>query len=80
MWTLQDAKNKFSAVVAQAVAGHPQQVSRRGELAVVVVAIDDYRRLQEAATQNRKGFAEHLLDFPDVEIGRMSASPRDISF
>jgi antitoxin Phd len=30
MWTLQDAKNKFSAVVEAALAGQPQQVSRRG--------------------------------------------------
>ena len=30
MWTLQDAKNRFSAVVEAALAGQPQEVSRRG--------------------------------------------------
>ncbi|MEO9778946.1 MAG: type II toxin-antitoxin system prevent-host-death family antitoxin, partial [Sedimentitalea sp.] len=28
MWTLQDAKNKFSAVVDEALAGRPQEVTR----------------------------------------------------
>ncbi|WP_394347679.1 type II toxin-antitoxin system prevent-host-death family antitoxin [Rhodobacter capsulatus] len=29
MWTVQDAKNKFSAVVEAALAGQPQEVSPR---------------------------------------------------
>ena len=36
-WKLQDAKNKFSAVVDAAIAGEPQHVTRRGKPAVVVV-------------------------------------------
>ena len=35
-WPLQDAKNKFSALVNAALAGEPQQVTRRGQPAVVV--------------------------------------------
>ncbi|MDE0383840.1 MAG: type II toxin-antitoxin system prevent-host-death family antitoxin [Defluviicoccus sp.] len=31
MWTLQDAKNRFSAVVNAALAGTPQKVTRRGK-------------------------------------------------
>ena len=41
MWTLQDAKNKFSSVVDAALAGAPQEVSRRGKPAVVVLSADD---------------------------------------
>ena len=29
-WTLQDAKNRFSAVVEADLAGEPQRVTRRG--------------------------------------------------
>ena len=36
MWTLHEAKNKFSAVVEAALAGRPQEISRRGQPAVVV--------------------------------------------
>ncbi|WP_131725976.1 type II toxin-antitoxin system Phd/YefM family antitoxin, partial [Rhodobacter capsulatus] len=42
MWTVQDAKNKFSAVVEAALAGQPQEVSRRGKPAVVVVSVEEY--------------------------------------
>lgn len=49
MLTLQDAKNRFSAVVEAALAGRPQEVSRRGKPAVVVISAEDYHRLVEAA-------------------------------
>ena len=45
MWTLQDAKNRFSAVVDAALAGTPQQVTRRGKPAVVVVSAAAYAKL-----------------------------------
>ena len=45
-WPLQDAKNKFSAVVDAALAGVPQRVTRRGRPAVVIVAVDEYERLR----------------------------------
>ena len=40
-WTLQDAKNKFSAVVEAALSGAPQEVTRRGRPAVVVLSVAD---------------------------------------
>lgn len=46
-WQLQDAKNRFSQVVDQALSKGPQTVTRRGEPVVVVVSIDTWRRLQE---------------------------------
>ena len=44
-WPLQDAKNKFSALVNAALAGEPQRVTRRGQPAVVVLAAEEYDRL-----------------------------------
>ena len=41
-WQLQDAKNRFCAVVDAAVAGDPQWVTRRGKPAVVVLAVEEY--------------------------------------
>ncbi len=37
-WSLQDAKNRFSALVNAALSGEPQRVTRRGQPAVVVLA------------------------------------------
>lgn len=80
MWTVQDAKNKFSAVVDAALAGTPQEVSRRGKPAVVVLSVEDYHRLLDGAVQRRESFADHLLAFPGASAPRPGAVPRDVSF
>jgi len=80
MWTLQDAKNKFSAVVEAALAGRPQEVSRRGKPAVVVLSAEQYHRLVDAAGGARGRFADHILAFPSDDVERMKAEPRDVAF
>ena len=81
MLTLQDAKNRFSAVVEAALAGTPQRVSRRGKPAVVIVAASDYQRLVTAAAANRPSFRDHLMSFPsDGDFERVKAKPRDVAF
>ncbi len=81
MWNLQDAKNHFSAVVDDALAGKPQHVSRRGKPAVVVLSEADYRQLVAAAQSSRENFVDHLLAFPgDLEQpSRPLAKPRDVT-
>lgn len=80
MWTVQDAKNRFSAVVEAALAGRPQEVTRRGKPAVVVISATEYRRLVEGAKGRRESFVDHLLAFPGGEATRAQARPRDVSF
>ena len=63
-WPLQDAKNRFSAVVDAALAGDPQRVTRRGTPAVVVLAVDEYERLRQIEKANAPTFAELLLGIP----------------
>ncbi|KZY35029.1 prevent-host-death protein [Roseovarius sp. HI0049] len=80
MITLHDAKNRFSAVVEAALAGRPQEVSRRGKPAVVVVSVEEYHRLVQAAQARRESFTEHLLAFPGGDVERAEAAPRDVEF
>jgi prevent-host-death family protein len=80
MWTLQDAKNRFSAVVDAAMAGTPQEVSRRGKPAVVVMSAQEYQRLVAAAVTRRESFKDHLLAFPGDEISRCEVKARDVRF
>lgn len=80
MWTLQDAKNKFSAVVEKALAGNPQEVTRRGKSAVVVISSEEYNRLLNAAAKSEGSFVDHLLAFPADNIERAQAELRDIDF
>ena len=66
-WSLQDAKNRFSAVVNAALDGSPQMVTRRGVPAVVVLAVEDYQRLCQAEKSGAPDFIEHLLSIPKGE-------------
>ncbi|KZY38572.1 prevent-host-death protein, partial [Roseovarius sp. HI0049] len=72
--------NRFSAVVEAALAGRPQEVSRRGKPAVVVVSVEEYHRLVQAAQARRESFTEHLLAFPGGDVERAEAAPRDVEF
>ncbi len=47
-WQLQDAKNKFSEVVNQALSKGPQLITRRGEKTVVLLSFVDYEKLCKA--------------------------------
>ena len=45
-WLLQDAKARFSELVRRVRADGPQHVTVHGRDEVVVIAAEDYRRLQ----------------------------------
>jgi len=44
-WQLQDAKNRFSEVVEEAVRTGPQIITRRGQETAVVVSFRDWSKL-----------------------------------
>ena len=77
-WPLQDAKNRFSAVVDAALAGAPQRVTRRGRPAVVVLAVDEYERLCRLEKTNAPTLAGLLLAIPQdgQEFERLPLHPR----
>ena len=57
-WQLQDAKARFSKFLDTALRKGPQVVTRRGVEEAVLVPIEEWRRLQNAA---RPGIKEILL-------------------
>ena len=56
-WQLQEAKARFSELVRKAEREGPQQITVRGEPAVVVVSHAEYERLRS------KGRPGNLVDF-----------------
>jgi antitoxin Phd len=54
-WQLQSAKQHFSELVDRAMREGPQFVTKHGRDAVVIVSVDEYRRL--------KGEEPSLLEF-----------------
>ncbi len=81
-WQLQDAKNRFSAVVNAALDGEPQRVTRRGKPAVVVLSVEEYERLSQFEKAKAPTFVELLLAIPqdDGEFERLPLKTREIEF
>jgi prevent-host-death family protein len=78
-WTLQDAKNRFSAVVDAAARGEPQKVTRRGKWVSVVLSAEHYQQLQRLDAANAPSLNELLLQMPQDDEGfeRMPLTPRE---
>lgn len=76
-WQLQEAKQRFSDVVEHAITDGPQEVTRRGERAVVMVSAAEYDRLV-----GRTGTFKDLLLGPpyvdELDIDRDDAPTREV--
>ena len=47
-WQLQEAKNRFSEVVDEALAHGPQIVTRHGQEVIVILSYAEYKQMQKA--------------------------------
>ena len=77
---MQEAKNRLSAVI-KAARREPQTVTKHGKPAVVVVAAEEYQRLQRLEVLKAPNFVDHLLAMPtdDGRFERLPGSLRDPS-
>jgi antitoxin Phd len=80
-WSVQDAKNRFSAVV-EAAQSAPQTVTKHGKPAVVVVDVVEYERLRSLDQVQAPSFADMLLAMPqdDGEFKGTKVRPRNFEF
>jgi prevent-host-death family protein len=78
-WSVQDAKNRFSAVI-EAARREPQTVTKHGKPTVVVVDAAEYQRLRQLERAEAPSFAETLLAMPqdDGAFPRTTVRPRDL--
>jgi prevent-host-death family protein len=53
-WQVQDAKARFSELLDATIKNGPQVVTRRGIETAVLVPIEEWRRLQDAARPSLK--------------------------
>jgi len=77
-WQLQEAKNRFSEVVDEALAHGPQTVTRHGREVVVIVSAEEYRRMKQP-----KGSLQKCLQVPaeytvELDISRSRELPRAV--
>jgi prevent-host-death family protein len=76
-WQIQEAKQRFSELVRHAEADGPQVVTRHGREVVIVLAAEEYHRLQSGLPD----FKEFLVSAPDLsalDIRRDGAPARTV--
>lgn len=80
-WSVQDAKNRFSAMV-EAARRKPQTVTRHGRPTVVVLDAEEYARLRRLDADRAPSFVDLLLAMPqdDGAFPRAHVRPRDVEF
>ena len=78
VWQLQEAKNKFSNLVDKAHHDGPQVVTRHGKESVVIIAIEDYQKLNKPTSDLISFFKKSHLSGINLDLTRDKSSSRDI--
>ena len=76
-WTLQDAKARFSQVVAAAVRGQVQRVTKHGKEAVVVISATEFEALRSGRVTAPASFIDHLLAMPRQTASKTGTAKGD---
>lgn len=75
-WQLQEAKNKLSEVVEEAVHHGPQIITRRGVKVAVVVSYSDYNKLNKSRKKLSQFFQESPLAGSELILDRDASEIR----
>jgi prevent-host-death family protein len=79
-WQLQEAQQRFSELVRRTLEEGPQVVAKHGEEVVVVVSVEEFRRMSR--NDEKIDFKEFLLSAPDLSVLDLERPkddfPRDI--
>lgn len=78
VWSLQDAKNKFSQMVKEAQKIGPQVVTKRGIETVIVISMNDYKKLTKPKTNLVEFFKKSPLYGIDLDVKRSKESSRKV--
>jgi prevent-host-death family protein len=78
VWQLQEAKNKFSKLVDKARHDGPQVVTRHGKESVVIIAIEDYQKLNKPKSDLISFFKKSPLFGINLDLTRDKSPSRDI--
>lgn len=76
-WQLQEAKNKLSQVVDEAVRDGPQIITKHGVETVAVISIEEYRRHYVGRQKLTRFLRESPLAEYTLDLTRDSSPLRD---
>jgi len=75
---LQEAKQRFSAVAESAAKGMPQLVTKHGKPFVVIVAAEDWNKIQEQGRSVWEALRTCPADLAELPLARSNELPRPI--
>ena len=76
-WQLQEAKNKLSKVVDEAIHQGPQIITRHGVEVAIVLSLDEYRRLAASQEKLSEFFKCSPLAEVDINLSRDKSPVRE---
>jgi prevent-host-death family protein len=79
IWTIAEAKAKFSALVEQARTEGPQTITRNGRTAAVMVASEDWERATRRNGTLADFFAASPLKGSGLTVKRAKDRPRKLA-
>jgi prevent-host-death family protein len=77
-WQLQEAKNKLSMLVERARQSGPQIITLRGREAVVVLSVEEYRKITAPHARLTQFLRGSPLVGIDVDLARSPEPARDV--
>jgi prevent-host-death family protein len=82
-WGVAQAKAQFSEVIEKAMTEGPQEITKGGKDAVVIVSKKEWMERTEQS-KPKQNMAEFLLNSPlrgsGLKIGRLKLKPRKVTF
>lgn len=74
-WKLHEAKNKLSSLIDTVIHGKAQCITRRGEDAVVVISMEEYKKLKRKKL-SFKDFLSKGAKIDDLIVERVQGKAR----
>ncbi len=79
VWTVAEAKAKFSEVIEKAQSDGPQTVTKNGRTAVVIVAAEEWERKTKRVGNLAEFFAASPLRGSGISATRIKDRPRKVA-
>jgi prevent-host-death family protein len=76
VWQLQEAKNKLSQIVNNALHRGPQIITRHGEKVAIVLSYEEYQKISGAQKKLSAFFRESPLAGVDLDLSRDQSEAR----
>jgi prevent-host-death family protein len=78
IWTVAEAKAKFSELIERARSGGPQTITRKGRTAVVVVSAEEWERKMKRTGNLAEFFAASPLRGSKLRVERIKGGLRKV--